>query len=293
MASNMMVLSSSHHLSGRSSAPPAIHMMYHIVEFQERLGLHELTLDQNRDQFEREYRVKITPDMIKAAGPFSPPTQQELDEEESYYLHSASSHRWFSVSGLSGGSKSFSICVLVDPNSTRRLCISRKRANESSACAQHLQVPAIAGNGIMMADPSPSKTCIHVSTSCDSLQSTPQSDSWPHVLQIVSGVNVYLRQSPVGRLCRHRLIHADGDQHPAQFCRRQVGKRFQAVLIPVGIADVRHSLPTGLRNAVFHGCSPGDISKFGSSWADDVGFANYFFGTFKFNLALCHCRTYF
>lgn len=30
-------------------------MMYHIVEFQERLGLHELTLDQNRDQFEREY----------------------------------------------------------------------------------------------------------------------------------------------------------------------------------------------------------------------------------------------
>ncbi|KAJ7248669.1 hypothetical protein C8J57DRAFT_1672388 [Mycena rebaudengoi] len=74
------------HRAMASGSLPAIYMMYTIVEYQERARLHELTRDQIRGQFEREYRVTITPSSIKAAGPFEPPTKQELAEEEAYCL---------------------------------------------------------------------------------------------------------------------------------------------------------------------------------------------------------------
>ncbi|KAJ7259029.1 hypothetical protein C8J57DRAFT_1234019 [Mycena rebaudengoi] len=67
-----------------SGSLPAIYIMYTIMEYQERAGLHHLTLDRIRGQFEREYRVTITPSSIEAAGPFEPPTKQEPAEEEAY-----------------------------------------------------------------------------------------------------------------------------------------------------------------------------------------------------------------
>jgi hypothetical protein len=74
-----------------SGSLPAIYIMYTIMEYQERAGLHHLTLDRIRGQFEREYRVTITPSSIEAAGPFEPPIKQEPAEDEAYSLQRSSS----------------------------------------------------------------------------------------------------------------------------------------------------------------------------------------------------------
>ncbi|KAJ7264286.1 hypothetical protein C8J57DRAFT_1624811 [Mycena rebaudengoi] len=74
-----------------SSSSLVVALWNQILEYQEKDGLHNLTIDQIHAQFEREYRVTITPSTIEAAGPFAPPTWQELAEEESYRLQRLSS----------------------------------------------------------------------------------------------------------------------------------------------------------------------------------------------------------
>ncbi|KAJ6467066.1 hypothetical protein C8R47DRAFT_1078783 [Mycena vitilis] len=67
-----------------SSSLPAIHLMYTIVLDGTLNGYYTLTLEQIRRQFEREYRVAITPATLRAAPPFEPLTAQELMEEREY-----------------------------------------------------------------------------------------------------------------------------------------------------------------------------------------------------------------
>ncbi|KAJ7607259.1 hypothetical protein DFH06DRAFT_1347524 [Mycena polygramma] len=67
-----------------SGSLPAIHMMYTIVLDGTLNGYYPLTPEQIRRQFEREYRVAITPATMRAAAPFAPPAAQELMEEREY-----------------------------------------------------------------------------------------------------------------------------------------------------------------------------------------------------------------
>ncbi|KAJ6566519.1 hypothetical protein B0H19DRAFT_1257727 [Mycena capillaripes] len=59
---------------------PAINMMYSIIRYLHSGGFVCLTLEQIKKQFEREYRVKMTDDGVVGAGPFTPPTRQDLEE---------------------------------------------------------------------------------------------------------------------------------------------------------------------------------------------------------------------
>ncbi|KAJ7264543.1 hypothetical protein B0H12DRAFT_1230731 [Mycena haematopus] len=76
-----------------SGSLPAIHKMLAILEFEEDLGVRDFTHARYRRQFEKEYRIKITPESIRqAAGEFAPPTAKELEEEEEFLRR-----RWASV----------------------------------------------------------------------------------------------------------------------------------------------------------------------------------------------------
>lgn len=68
-----------------SGSIPAIHFMFKILEAQLRDET-SITVDHVRRQFELEYGISITPNTLRAAEPFTPPTAQELDEERSYLL---------------------------------------------------------------------------------------------------------------------------------------------------------------------------------------------------------------
>ncbi|KAJ7206573.1 hypothetical protein GGX14DRAFT_637636 [Mycena pura] len=69
-----------------SGSPPAVHMMFTVVKHQWKYvaGTPDMTLEQIRSQFEKEYRVKVTEMGVEGAGAFVPPTQQELEEERRY-----------------------------------------------------------------------------------------------------------------------------------------------------------------------------------------------------------------
>ncbi|KAJ7262967.1 hypothetical protein C8J57DRAFT_445437 [Mycena rebaudengoi] len=69
-----------------SGSPSAVYTMYKIIESLQKEGTTNLTLDQIRRQFEKEYGIPLTPDAIQSAEPFTQPTQQEVDEESLYIL---------------------------------------------------------------------------------------------------------------------------------------------------------------------------------------------------------------
>ncbi|KAJ7458571.1 hypothetical protein FB451DRAFT_1273482 [Mycena latifolia] len=62
----------------------AIYMILRIVEYQKPFVPLDLTSEQFRGQFEREYRVTISEAGRQAAGPFAPPTDKELEEERGF-----------------------------------------------------------------------------------------------------------------------------------------------------------------------------------------------------------------
>lgn len=66
-----------------SGSVTAVHKMYTILRSQNH-ELYGITLDQIRGQFELEYGLKITPDTLRSADEWAPPTAQELEEEEDY-----------------------------------------------------------------------------------------------------------------------------------------------------------------------------------------------------------------
>jgi hypothetical protein len=74
-----------------SGSPSAVYTMYKIMEYLQKKGTINLTLDQIRRQFEKEYDIPLTPDAIRSAEPFTQPTQQEIDEESLYILQRAAS----------------------------------------------------------------------------------------------------------------------------------------------------------------------------------------------------------
>ncbi|KAJ6492142.1 hypothetical protein C8R45DRAFT_1073486 [Mycena sanguinolenta] len=67
-----------------SGSLSAIFKMLEILEFEEEFGLRNLTLPYYRRQFEKEYDIKITSELIQASDKFAPPTAKELEEEEEY-----------------------------------------------------------------------------------------------------------------------------------------------------------------------------------------------------------------
>ncbi|KAJ6533699.1 hypothetical protein B0H19DRAFT_1272339 [Mycena capillaripes] len=69
-----------------SGSPPAVHMMFTIVkhQWQHVAGSPDITLEQIRSQFEKEYRVKVTEMGVEGAGAFVPPSRKELEEEQGY-----------------------------------------------------------------------------------------------------------------------------------------------------------------------------------------------------------------
>ncbi|KAJ7259729.1 hypothetical protein C8J57DRAFT_1339037 [Mycena rebaudengoi] len=69
-----------------SGSPPAIYMMYKIMEYLQKEATINLTPDQIRRQFEKEYGIPLTPNAFRSAEPFTQPTQQEVDEESLYIL---------------------------------------------------------------------------------------------------------------------------------------------------------------------------------------------------------------
>ncbi|KAJ7262955.1 hypothetical protein C8J57DRAFT_1334326, partial [Mycena rebaudengoi] len=69
-----------------SGSPSAVYTMYKIIESLQKEGTTNLTLDQIRRQFEKEYGIPLTPDAIQSAEPFTQSTQQEVDEESLYIL---------------------------------------------------------------------------------------------------------------------------------------------------------------------------------------------------------------
>jgi hypothetical protein len=69
-----------------SGSPSAVYKMYKILEPLQKEGTINLTLDQIRLQFEKEYGIPLTPDAIRSAEPFTQPTQQEVHEESLYIL---------------------------------------------------------------------------------------------------------------------------------------------------------------------------------------------------------------
>ncbi|KAJ6536157.1 hypothetical protein B0H19DRAFT_1270954 [Mycena capillaripes] len=68
-----------------SGDPAAVNTMIGIIQLMWRHGMVNLTPEQIRGQFEREYRVEIREvGGVIGAGQFEPPTQQERDEEMAY-----------------------------------------------------------------------------------------------------------------------------------------------------------------------------------------------------------------
>jgi hypothetical protein len=69
-----------------SGSPPAVHMMFTIVkhQWQHITSDSDITLEQIRSQFEKEYRVKVTEMGVVGAGAFVPPMRKELEEEQEY-----------------------------------------------------------------------------------------------------------------------------------------------------------------------------------------------------------------
>ncbi|KAJ6492128.1 hypothetical protein C8R45DRAFT_1073480 [Mycena sanguinolenta] len=79
-----------------SGSLPAIFMMLQILEFEEDSGIRTWTHARYRRQFEMEYNIKITSEVIREAkGKFAPPTAKELQEEEEFLRR-----RWASVAHL-------------------------------------------------------------------------------------------------------------------------------------------------------------------------------------------------
>ncbi|KAF7332857.1 hypothetical protein MVEN_02390700 [Mycena venus] len=68
-----------------SGDPAAVNVMIGVIKFMWSHGMVDLTPEQIRGQFEREYRVKV-PEVggVVGAGPFEPPTEQEMKEEKEY-----------------------------------------------------------------------------------------------------------------------------------------------------------------------------------------------------------------
>ncbi|KAJ7462476.1 hypothetical protein FB451DRAFT_1180768 [Mycena latifolia] len=62
----------------------AIYMMLDILEYQQPLGLFDLTIYQLRRQFEKKYHITVSAAGKQAAGPFAPPTAQEFKEERAF-----------------------------------------------------------------------------------------------------------------------------------------------------------------------------------------------------------------
>ncbi|KAJ7756567.1 hypothetical protein B0H16DRAFT_1885860 [Mycena metata] len=67
-----------------SGSPAAVNMMYNIIKHMHSFGLVNLTLAQIQNQFETEYRVKLTQDGVVGAGPWAWPTRWEKDEEREF-----------------------------------------------------------------------------------------------------------------------------------------------------------------------------------------------------------------
>ncbi|KAJ6506064.1 hypothetical protein DFH09DRAFT_1334895 [Mycena vulgaris] len=61
-----------------SGSSTAIYMMLSIIEYQDPAGVYNLTLDQIRGQFEREYRMTVTATWRRAAADFKSPSATEL-----------------------------------------------------------------------------------------------------------------------------------------------------------------------------------------------------------------------
>jgi hypothetical protein len=66
--------------------------MLEILELEEDIGVRNFTKARYRRQFEKEYRIKITPEGRRTAGAFASPATQELEEEERFLRE-----RWDSV----------------------------------------------------------------------------------------------------------------------------------------------------------------------------------------------------
>ncbi|KAJ7642178.1 hypothetical protein FB45DRAFT_1022882 [Roridomyces roridus] len=75
-----------------SGSIPDIHMMFTMATRSPIPILHKISVEQIRQQFEKECRIKITEETMRAAAPFVPPTRRELKEEKAFYMR-----RWESA----------------------------------------------------------------------------------------------------------------------------------------------------------------------------------------------------